>query len=154
MNFSTVPDDKRIRFTFIGYFGKHKGIDVLIEALAYLKNLNCVSVNLIGKGELMENLKTKVKNMRLNNIVSFWGRIDDIGNAYRNTDVLILPSIWPENQPVTITEAMASKIPVIGSNSGGIPELIEDGKQDRFLNREIRKTLPKKCQILCYIRRK
>ena len=127
-NFSTVPDNKRIRFTFIGYFGKHKGIDVLIEALSYLKNLNCVSVNLIGKGELMENLKTKVKNMRLNNIVSFWGRIDDIGNAYRNTDVLILPSIWPENQPVTITEAMASKIPVIGSNLGGIPELIEDGK--------------------------
>ena len=102
----------------------------------------------------MENLKTKVKNMRLSNIVSFWGRIDDIGNAYRNTDVLILPSIWPENQPVTITEAMASKIRLLVQNSGGIPELIEDGKTVRFLNREIRKTLPKKCQILCYIRRK
>lgn len=127
-NISKIPDDKRIRFTFIGYFGKHKGINVLIDALSHLNNLNCFSVNLVGKGELMEGLKDKVHEMGLGDIVSFWGKIDDIGDAYRNTDVLILPSIWPENQPVTITEAMASKIPVIASNLGGVPELIEDGK--------------------------
>ena len=46
---------------------------------------------------------------------------------FRETDVLVLPSIWPENQPVSITEAMATKTPVIASDMGGIPELIEDG---------------------------
>ncbi len=127
-NFLKVPDDKRIRFTYIGYFGKHKGIDVLLDALSYLTNPNCFSVNLVGKGELIENLKNKVKEMELEDIVSFWGRIDDIGDAYRKTDVLILPSIWPENQPVTITEAMAARLPVISSNLGGVPELIEDGE--------------------------
>lgn len=125
---SKTPNDRRIRFTFIGYFGKHKGIHVLIDALSYLNNSNLFTVNLVGKGELMESIKNKVQEMGLGDIVSFWGKIDDIGDAYRGTDVFILPSIWPENQPVTITEAMASKIPVIASNSGGVPELIEDGK--------------------------
>ena len=66
--------------------------------------------------------------MGLNDSVRFWGKIKDITDAYAQTDVLILPSIWPENQPVTITEAMAAKIPVIASNSGGIPELVDDEK--------------------------
>lgn len=127
-NLSKIPDNQRVRFTFIGYFGKHKGINVLIDALPYLNNLNCLSVNLVGKGELMESLKDKVQKMGLSDLVSFWGKIEDINDAYRSTDVLILPSIWPENQPVTITEAMASKIPIIASNLGGVPELIEDGK--------------------------
>jgi glycosyltransferase involved in cell wall biosynthesis len=41
--------------------------------------------------------------------------------------VLVVPSVWPENSPVTITEAMASGLPVIASDIGGIPELVEDG---------------------------
>jgi glycosyltransferase involved in cell wall biosynthesis len=41
--------------------------------------------------------------------------------------VLVVPSVWPENSPVTITEAMASGIPVIASDVGGIGELVEDG---------------------------
>lgn len=125
---SKNPSNKGVRFTFIGHFGKHKGIDVLIDALPYLNNLNNFSVNLVGKGELLEGLKSKVQKIGLSNTVTFWGRVDDIHEVYRNTDVFILPSVWPENQPVTITEAMASKIPSIASNSGGVPELIEDGK--------------------------
>ena len=42
-------------------------------------------------------------------------------------DVLVVPSVWPENSPVTITEAMASGIPVIASDIGGISELVEHG---------------------------
>ena len=61
-------------------------------------------------------------------MVKFWGKIPNIEEAYAHTDVFVLPSIWPENQPVTITEAMAAHIPVIASDCGGIPELIENGK--------------------------
>ena len=42
--------------------------------------------------------------------------------------MLLLPSIWPENQPVSITEAMAAGMPVIASRIGGIPELVEDDR--------------------------
>lgn len=116
-----------VRFTFIGYFGTHKGIHILLDALPLIGKYHRFVVNLIGTGELFEKYKQQVKSMGFEDIVKFCGRIDKIDRAYSETDVLILPSIWPENQPVTITEAMASRIPVIASNIGGNPELIEDG---------------------------
>jgi len=126
-NIERIKNPNFIRFTFIGYFGVHKGIHVLLEALQYL-NKGKYIINLVGDGELLAEYKSKVQNMGLEGSVKFWGKIKDIEDAYAQTDVLILPSIWPENQPVTITEAMAAKIPVIASNCGGIPELIEDGE--------------------------
>lgn len=117
-----------VRFTFIGYFGTHKGIHVLLKALSFIEKDRSFIVNLVGEGELSFKYKQEVKSMGINDLVKFWGKIDNIERAYSETDVLILPSIWPENQPVTITEAMASRIPVIASNIGGNPELIEDGR--------------------------
>jgi hypothetical protein len=118
----------RIRFTFIGYFGRHKGIHILLEALPYIDEIQNVEINLIGSGEpLFTHYREEISTGKFRDTVRFWGRINDIRDAYRNTDVFILPSIWPENQPVTITEAMAAKIPVIASASGGIPELVADG---------------------------
>jgi glycosyltransferase involved in cell wall biosynthesis len=115
----------RIRFTFIGYFGKHKGIHILLEALKYLDRKS-FRINLIGSGELLTQYENEIRKRDLTNEVKFWGRIDDIKTAYAETDVFILPSVWPENQPVTITEAMAAGIPVIAANSGGIPELVDN----------------------------
>lgn len=128
MGIEKIFDAEHVRFTFIGYFGMHKGIHVLLEALQYLGDRDRYVLNLVGDGELLAEYKSKVQNMGLGSSVIFWGKIKEIEDAYAQTDVLILPSIWPENQPVTITEAMAAGIPVIASNSGGIPELIEDGK--------------------------
>ena len=50
-----------------------------------------------------------------------------IPDALASIDVLVAPSIWPENSPFVIQEALLSGIPVIGSRIGGIPELIADG---------------------------
>jgi len=120
-------ENSDIRFTFIGYFGAHKGLNILLDALPFISKNHRFKINLIGTGELFEKYKQQVKSKGFDDLVEFWGRIDKIDRAYSETDVLILPSIWPENQPVTITEAMASRIPVIASNIGGNPELIEDG---------------------------
>lgn len=119
---------KKIRFTFIGFFGVHKGIHILLNAISLLEGKDLVQINLVGSGEMVDIYKQRVKSMGLNSIVKFWGKIENIEDAYADTDVLILPSIWPENQPVSITEAMAARIPVIASNIGGIPELVEDEK--------------------------
>jgi glycosyltransferase involved in cell wall biosynthesis len=116
-----------VRFTFIGYFGRHKGIHVLLEALRYLPRKDRLVINLVGSGELYERYREEVRRMGLDGVVRFWGRIDDIDDAYKETDVLILPSIWPENHPVTVTEAMSAKIPVIASGNGGNPEVVQDG---------------------------
>jgi GT2 family glycosyltransferase/glycosyltransferase involved in cell wall biosynthesis len=49
-----------------------------------------------------------------------------IPGALASMDVMVAPSIWPENSPFVIQEALLSGIPVIGSRTGGIPELIDE----------------------------
>jgi GT2 family glycosyltransferase/glycosyltransferase involved in cell wall biosynthesis len=51
-----------------------------------------------------------------------------IPDALASMDVLVAPSIWPENSPFVIQEALLSGVPVVGSRIGGIPELIQDGR--------------------------
>ena len=48
---------------------------------------------------------------------------DLVENAY----FIIVPSEWYENNPMTIIEGYAAGVPVIGTNIGGIPEIIEEG---------------------------
>jgi glycosyltransferase involved in cell wall biosynthesis len=118
-----------LRFSFFGYFGKHKGLHTLIAALAILKNQSIdVCVNLVGEGDQRDSYEQQLRANGCMHLVKFWGKIanENVGIAYSETDVLVLPSIWPENQPVSITEAMACGIPVIASNVGGIPELVSD----------------------------
>jgi len=119
----------KLRISYIGYLGKHKGIDTVIESLAHLQNRDLVQINLIGDGEESVRYRDRVRELGVSDVVRFWGKIDNsrIEEVYSQTDVLLLPSIWPENQPVSITEAMAARIPIMASRLGGIPELVEDG---------------------------
>jgi glycosyltransferase involved in cell wall biosynthesis len=124
-----IPNRDKIRFTFIGYFGKHKGVQTLLNALSLLAYKHHVTVNLVGEGDQLPEYKKIISEHGLDPLVKFWGKVDHkrTEDVYQETDVLVLPSIWPENQPVTITEAMAAGIPVIASRMGGIPELIDAG---------------------------
>jgi glycosyltransferase involved in cell wall biosynthesis len=121
-----TPRPGKVRFTYIGYFGLHKGIHVLIEALRLIRLREALVLNLVGSVEFQPEIRERVESLGLSANVKFWGKVDHthIESVLRETDVLILPSIWPENQPVTITEAMASKTAVIASDTGGIPELV------------------------------
>jgi glycosyltransferase involved in cell wall biosynthesis len=117
-----------VQFTFIGYLGEHKGVAVLLNALS-LTTEKKIKVNIVGAGHLRMHLEEKCNELGIADKVKFWGKVENekIESVFLQTDVLVLPSIWPENQPVSITEAMACGIPVIGSAIGGIPELVIDG---------------------------
>ncbi|MCG7851681.1 MAG: glycosyltransferase [Methanosarcinaceae archaeon] len=121
---------KEVRFSFIGHLGRHKGAQTIIDALHHIDAKDRVKVNLVGEGEQRSELEEIVRHLGMKESVKFWGKVENrhIEKVYSKTDVLILPSIWPENQPVTIAEAMACSLPVIGARIGGIPELVEDGK--------------------------
>lgn len=114
------------RFSFFGYIGRHKGLDVLLRAAALLPRPDMIEINLVGEGDREPSLRALADELGISKQVRFWGKLDNdrIGEALDETDVLVLPSIWPENQPVSITEAMASGLPVIASDIGGIPELV------------------------------
>ena len=120
--------DEAVRITYAGYFGSHKGVDTLIRAIALLKDRNIV-LNLVGDGAEEQNYRSLASKLGIGGRLCFRGRVsnDEISRIYQETDIYCLPSVWPENQPVSITEAMASGIPVIASNLGGSKELVVDG---------------------------
>jgi len=118
-----------ISFTYVGHFGSHKGVEVLLRALPMLDKNKKVRLNLVGEGEARGQYIEMLEQNHCTDLVKFWGKVENryIEKVYQDTDVLVLPSIGPENQPVSITEAMACRLPVITSKLGGAIELVEDG---------------------------
>jgi glycosyltransferase involved in cell wall biosynthesis len=84
-------------------------------------------LKVIGTGPLKEDLEVTVKNLGVNNI-EFHGykNGDELNQLIKNSSFVIVPSEWYENNPLTIVEGYSMGKPVIGSNAGGIPELISD----------------------------
>jgi glycosyltransferase involved in cell wall biosynthesis len=118
------------RFTFLGYLGHHKGVSVLLRALEALPAGSGVVMNFVGGGVLEDHVRAAAHALADRCRVVPWGRIPNerIEEVFRQTDVLISPSIWPENQPGTILEAMATATPVIATRLGGNVELVDDGE--------------------------
>jgi glycosyltransferase involved in cell wall biosynthesis len=123
----------KIKLGYIGQIIGHKGIENLLMAVSLLSNKEKqkLSLFLIGSGEklFVEYCKKLTKELKLQDTVIFYGKVANniILKMYHNIDALIVPSIWPENSPVTILESLATGTPVLSSDIGGIPELIQDG---------------------------
>jgi glycosyltransferase involved in cell wall biosynthesis len=117
---------------FIGSLTQQKGLNVLFEAAAELKekSLNIILV-LIGEGKRKQELEQLTRELGIEDIVYFTGYKDMGWKFMRLFDVLVSPSLW-EGMPNVVIEAMAQGIIVVATNVGGIPELIEEGK-DGFL---------------------
>jgi glycosyltransferase involved in cell wall biosynthesis len=114
----------------VGYIGQlieHKGIEVLLRALRLLGDDTRLVV--VGDGVQAGELERRSRELGIAGRVTFAGLVDnrDIAKIHAEVDVVAVPSVWPENSPVVIAEAMASAIPVVASDIGGIPELVEDG---------------------------
>jgi glycosyltransferase involved in cell wall biosynthesis len=60
----------------------------------------------------------------------------ELVNYYRDSDVFVFPSVWNEPFGMPVIEAMACGIPVVATKSGGIPELIEDGRSGLLVDRD------------------
>lgn len=121
----TIKDYDFIDFTYIGSLGKHKGVDTLINAFKQIDN-DDIRLNLIGKGYDEEEFKQLAGD---DERIIFHGFVDNrnIKDYYKLSNVIIIPSICYDNSPLVIYESFTTATPVIGSNIGGIPELIDDG---------------------------
>jgi len=116
-------DSKHINFGFIGTLAPNKGIEVLLRAYHKIKKPNYkLFVAGAGKQDYEEYLKSKYKD----DSIIFMGRVEPM-DFFEKVDVTIVPSIWYENLPGVVYESFAFGIPVIGSNIGGIPEMIING---------------------------
>ena len=112
-----------------------KGTKFLIAAMpAVLEKFPDTKLIIIGTGPERDGLTRNVRELGISDQVEFSGAISaaDLPSYYRSADVFVLPSInragKTEGLGVVLLEAMASGCPVIGSNIGGIPDIITDGK--------------------------
>lgn len=123
----------KIRFGYIGQIAPHKGVENIFASVSMLsgEERRKISVSLVGEGEkaFVDYCKKRLIDMSLSTTITFLGKVENskIPRLHQSIDALLVPSIWPENSPVTIMEAFASGTPVLASNLGGIPELISDG---------------------------
>ncbi len=104
-----------------------KGHPTLLEAWpAVLRAVPDVYLLIVGEGSRRDALEAQARELRIAHRIVFTGRRDDVPAVTAALDVAVLPS-YREAQGLTILEAMALSRPVVASNVGGIPEMIDDG---------------------------
>lgn len=118
-----VPDEPTL--LFVGKQLESKGLDTLLNAADRLPN---VTVHICGSGPYAD--ETERQAATLNN-VRYHGYVSDdqLAELRRESTAAVVPSIWMENSPLTIYESFATGLPVVGSDIGGIPELVADGER-------------------------
>ena len=124
-----TPIRQNLRFGIASYLGKHKGVDKVLDAISMLpKGLN-VKFIFAGKGPLEKEIKEFIGNHHNGAYVEFVGWIppENTPRFLQGLDIFICASQWPENQPLSIMEAMASCVAVIATDCGGSPEIVRHG---------------------------
>jgi glycosyltransferase involved in cell wall biosynthesis len=112
----------------IARLSEEKGLIHLITALRILSQQNArVKAVVIGEGPQRQALEALVNDAGLAGKILFPGYRDHAYNYLQHFRVFVLPSLT-EGLPITILEAMQSKVPIIASRVGGIPAVLEDGK--------------------------
>lgn len=117
------------RIVFAGAVGERKGTDVLLRALAKVRDNGTPFIcDILGNGEV-EKYRALSVELGLSEAVFFhgWQDMDAVRGAMAKSSIFVLPS-RAENQPVAILEAMAVGLPVIASQIGAIPEQVADGE--------------------------
>ncbi len=114
---------------FSGRIVKQKGLEHLLEAMKLvIKEYPKTRLLIIGKGSLRQELEKKARKAGIRDNVMFLGFLpeNEMAYIYSSSDLFILPSI-SEPFGMVLVEAMASGLPCIGTEVGGIPEIIRDG---------------------------
>jgi glycosyltransferase involved in cell wall biosynthesis len=108
----------------VGNFRGMKGHDIFIQAAQFLLKIrDDFHFLIVGDGKDRKKYELEVHSSGLKNHFHFLGRIANVYNALNLMDIFVLPSKW-EGLPICILEAMVSKIPVIATDVGGIPEIV------------------------------
>jgi len=124
---TSVPSSGRVRVGLIGTLVWHKGLHLLLEAARRLPR-DRFDLHVHGELDTFPEYGARVRELARDLPVTFHGRFDaaDIGRVYGSLEVVVVPSLWPENSPLVVHEAFQAGIPIVASELGGLAELVRN----------------------------
>jgi glycosyltransferase involved in cell wall biosynthesis len=120
----TSSQKSPLRFGYLGRLAPHKGVELLLNAFSQIPPAQA-TLSLAGTGEsdYVKNLRRRYKS----STITFLG-FTPTEKFFQGIDVLIVPSLWHDPNPLVVLEALAWGTPVIAAQRGGIPEAVKEGK--------------------------
>lgn len=104
-----------------------KGIHHLIDAFAsVIKKIPHLHLIIVGSGSKEKDLHTQVKKLQIDSLVTFTGYRTNVHDYLHSYDIFVIPSLH-EAHPLVLMEGMGHRKPIIATDVGGIPEVIQDG---------------------------
>ncbi len=114
---------------FVGRLVQEKGVHVLLDAVPrILADVPAAKFVIAGKGPVLEHLRGQARHLGIDHHVRFTGYIDDMtrNSFYCASSVAVFPSLY-EPFGIVALEAMAARVPVVVSDTGGLSEIVEHG---------------------------
>ena len=132
--FKPRPDVKRSgrRILYVSRLVNRKGPHVLIRAFKrVVGEIPDADLVIVGDGYLGSALRMMTYDLGLVDSVKFLGDISSerLARIYASSDIFVLPSLHAESFGMVLLEAMASEVPVVASETGGVPEVVKDGDE-------------------------
>ena len=127
-----IKENQRVVIN-VAHLAEHKGQKYLVRAIPrVLVKLPDTRFFIIGQGELMDELKKTASDLGIEKALVFTGFRDDVAGFYRIADLYVMSSVQ-EGLGTAVLDALALEIPVVATRSGGLPEIIQDGKTGRLV---------------------
>ena len=136
-------NEKNFNIVSVGRLTEEKGFDKLINNFKLIKaEIPEAKLYICGDGHLRPNLEKLIKDLKLEKDVKLLGIRKDVYSIMKNCDLFMLLSNW-EGLGIVFIEAMACKLPVIGSDVDGIKEVIEHNNNGYLVKNTDEKTITK-----------
>jgi glycosyltransferase involved in cell wall biosynthesis len=119
-------DKQKVKLGLVSRLSEEKGIQYLLQAIPLIaEQFPDFEIYVAGEGNYRKQLESLAETLKVNSRVKFLGHVSDVRSFLQRLDLFVQPS-RSESLGVAIMEAMSAGLPVVATNVGGIPEIIED----------------------------
>ncbi len=130
-----ADDGGPLRLLFVGRLVERKGVEVLVRALAEIREHRLVELTVVGEGPRDAAIRREARRCGVAELVHLTGFVprEELSRRYAGCDVFVLPAVVDrkgdtEGLGVVLLEALRRERPVVASDVGGIPDIVRDGQ--------------------------